>query len=182
MNISQIGSRYAKALYLLGVEKNTINKIYTDIQHLIKSIGESEELIIFLTNPSIKPSKKKEIIDTIFHATYSPDTLAFIHLVIKKNREKNLSDICRAFISLYRKENNISLAKITTSVKIDNSLIKSISSTIEKQINKKLEVESLVDPAILGGIMIQLDDSLYDASISKSLQKIRESLQKTEII
>lgn len=181
MNYSQIGARYAKALYLLGNERNKLELLYTDMKHLGTTIQEADGFQFFLTNPSIKPSLKKETLTTLFQDSYTAETLSFIHLVISNGREKYLKDICRSFASLYRKKNQIARVSLTTTEPMDSTLLEEFREILGKQINKKIELDNQVDSQILGGALIKLDDYLYDASFVRKLKHIKTTLLKTDI-
>ena len=89
--------------------------------------------------------------------------------------------IAKVFIEQYNILNNIMQATVKTAQVIDDKLKEEIKLFIEKYMGKKVELKSIVDPKLIGGLMIQMDDKLFDASISGKLNQLKQDLLNTYI-
>ncbi|HKI90284.1 MAG TPA: ATP synthase F1 subunit delta, partial [Draconibacterium sp.] len=89
--------------------------------------------------------------------------------------------ICRNYLALTRKNQNIKLSQLTTATEIDSKTIEKIKSTIEKELNAKVELTANVKPDIIGGLILRMEDKQFDASVATQLKKMRQQLQETEI-
>ena len=89
--------------------------------------------------------------------------------------------IAKVFIEQYNVLNNIMQATVKTAQVIDDKLKEEIKLFIEKYMGKKVELKSIVDPKLIGGLMIQMDDKLFDASISGKLNQLKQDLLNTYI-
>jgi len=176
MDQSAITVRYAKAFFSLAKEKNNLNQLKNDVELVSTVCRESVDFIHLLENPVIKQSKKEEIISLIFSDKINRFTLDFLHLVIRKKREAHIPAICRYFLSLARKDQNIQSAVLTTATKTDPETIEKIIAQIEKEMKVKIELSTQIKPEIIGGMILRLDDKQYDASIATQLKKIRQNL------
>ncbi len=181
MDISAIRVRYAKAFFLLAQEKNRLETLKTDIEKVLDTYTHSAEFVHMLESPVISTSKKAELITQIFKAEVNSITLNFLLLILQNNREEYIPGICHNFLELIRKDQNIKLATLITATDIEPKTIGKIKSLLEKQLKATVELTSQIDPEIIGGLILRIDDKQYDASITTKLKKIKQELLETEL-
>jgi len=181
MDQSAITVRYAKAFFTLAKEKNLLQELKTDIELVSGICRESTDFILLLESPVVKTSKKNEILSLIFKEKVNPLTLRFLQLITQNKREVHIPGICRNFLGFTRKDQNIQSAVITTATEINPETIAKMVALLEKELNAKIELSGKINPNIIGGIILRLDDKQYDASVATQLKKIKQSLLVTEI-
>lgn len=175
MNDSLIAVRYSKALFEIAGEKKLIDKVSGDML-LISEIFRAHEAREFLINPVIPPSKKISILQKMFSGNIEEITMSLIDLLVKNGRESYLPGIARAFIHSTKKSKGITEAVLTTAVNVDAGVKKQITELISQVFSTKVELDEVVDPAIIGGFVLRVEDSLIDASVSNKLRKVRKEL------
>lgn len=176
MNESKISVRYAKALFSLVKEENTLEKHKQDMELLYQCIREVPELQYVIQSPVIRSSEKIRLFGEIFRESMSPLSLSFIRLVLENRREEGLEGIARYFLTLIRAEQGIRSADLTTAKPVDDALRQSISALIAKKFNTKVDLHEAVDPAIIGGFVLKVGDQQIDASIASKLKRIKREL------
>jgi F-type H+-transporting ATPase subunit delta len=176
MNNSLITVRYARALFQLSEEYKIQDSVRKDIEELLAIIAGSPEFKFMLESPMIKGSEKSRLIDEIFINKIQALTLKFFHLLIENKREHFMPDICRNFITEYKQKLGIKEASITTAKVLDDETKKQIYNYIASKFNIKIELEEKVDPAIIGGFILRLEDEQVNASIRSQLNKIKREL------
>lgn len=181
MDHSAISVRYAKAFFALAKEKNTLEALKADIEQISGVCANSKEFILLLESPIIQTSKKLDLIDSIFKGKVDGLTLKFLHLITKNKRENHIPGICRNFLQLARKDQNIRSAIVTTATEIDQATSGKIKSLMEKELNAKVELTAQIDPEIIGGMVLRFDDKQYDASVATQLKKIKQQLLQSEL-
>lgn len=181
MSELRVSGRYAKSIIDLSLEKNILDVIHADMLAFKKAVKETPALLNLLKNPIVHGDKKFVVLKQIFAASFNPMTISFFDIIIRKNREYYLLDIANAFIEQYNQINKITTAHIKTAVPISDEVRKELNSFIEKETGKKVILESSVDPSIIGGLIIQMEDKLFDASISGKLKKAKQELLNTYI-
>jgi F-type H+-transporting ATPase subunit delta len=181
MDNSRIGIRYAKALFMSANEKGLINEIYKNIIEVVGIFQSSKDLSIALQNPVIKPSAKKKVIETLFAKNVNTLVIQLIHLMIDNKRELFILDTLKCFVQLYRKEKNIRAVTLTTAIPIDNIIENEIITAIKKHFNAEVELDKVINPSIIGGFILRIDDVQYDTSALSQLHKIKRQLLTSEI-
>lgn len=181
MNESIITSRYAKALFSSAKEKEILDRLKTDIESVLTVCNQSVEFILFLESPVVKTSKKIKLLSEVFSGTIHKLTLRFLVLITENKRESYIPGICRNFLDLLRKDSGIKTAVMTTATQLSAETIEKARLILEKDLVSKIELTGKVNPDIIGGIILRVDDKQLDASLATQLKKIKTIFLETEI-
>jgi F-type H+-transporting ATPase subunit delta len=176
MNDSKISVRYSRAIFQSALEKKILDKVYQDMIFIseICKIAETKE---FLHSPIIVPSKKETIFHKMLGGNVEDITLSLIDLIVKNGRESFIPAIARVFIHETKKYKGITESVLTTAVTVDDNVKKKITDLISDVFKTKVELKENIDPDIVGGFILQIDDNYIDASIKNKLRKIRKELK-----
>ncbi len=167
--------RYAKALFELATDQ--LDMVQNDMQLVKKTFEENPKLVKVVKDPTIGASKKLNIINTIFDNKVSKETQKLINLLGQKDRLSLLRDIASAFNELYKNSKGIKEATVITAVPLSDTLKDNILKKIKELTGSQhIKLTNIVDPKIIGGFILNMDDLRYDASISGKLVKIKSKL------
>jgi F-type H+-transporting ATPase subunit delta len=177
MNQSKVGVRYAKALFLTASEKGITELVHNDVMLIDSAMKESLAFEAYLSNPVNKPSAKVRFINQIFgEGRVQPVTLNFLNLIIQNNRAFHLPDILRYFIHLYRKQKGIKPAVFTLATAPDAEIKNRITEVLKSIYNAEIDLQIAVDPSLIGGFVLRVEDNQYDASVSSALKRMKTKL------
>jgi len=182
MNQAPAAHRYAKSLIKLAEEKNSLEAIFNDMVLISNTVGESRDLNILLNSPVVKTDKKQEILALIFGKSVSDLTKAFLALISSRKREALIGDIASAFIDQYKIIKKIVVTEITSAVKLDDSQKKKIVALLDAPEGSSVEIVETINPDILGGFIVRVDDKQIDASISSTLDQLKQEFSKNPYI
>ena len=177
MSHSRITSRYAKSLLNLSISENCIDRIKDDM-NLLSSLCKNKDLRLLLKSPIIQSDKKSIIINKIFNDKLNKVSLKFINIIIKKRREGYLQGIAESFIIQYRLYKNIKSAVIKTPYELDLDSRNLILDFISTKDGSKVEIEELIDPNLIGGAIITIEDKQLDISVSSKIKELKKSFSK----
>lgn len=175
----RLASRYAKALLDLAVEQNAVDTTLQDIQMLDAICKQSSDFANMLRSPIIKADKKQDIINAVIGSKLQPITQGFLKLMISKGRESNMPEIASAFINQYKGMKNIKTVKLTSATPLSDVVKQTIINKIATPMhNGQIEVTEVINPDIIGGFILQMDDKLVDASVRRDLNDVKAQFQK----
>lgn len=179
MSISRIAGRYAKSVLDLAQEQNSLETVREDMLAFAKATKE-RDLYLLLKSPIIPGGKKKTILTSIFDGKVDKLTMAFFNIVLTKGRESYLPEIADAFEDQYRELKGITSVKLTTATPLSEEVLNTIKAKLEgsDQTNSSIEIETAVNPDLIGGFMFEFGDRLYDASVAHRLAKIKKEFAK----
>ncbi len=174
MSVYRISYRYANSLILLAEEKNIFEKISADADLVFNTLNGSKELRAVLKSPVVKIEIKKSVVEKIFEKKISSETLSFINFVLEKNREDILFDIFKEFLALVDKKNGVVKARVVSAVDLNDVLKQKMVDDLEKKTNKKVSASYSVDANVIGGFIVRIEDTVYDASVKHQLSLLRK--------
>lgn len=179
----RLASRYAKSLLDLAVEKGQPEQANSDMLYLQQLTNSSREFLNILRSPIIAADKKQSIIDAVTAGKIGELTAAFTKLLVSKGREGELPEIATAFIQQYKNKKGIHTVKLTTATAISDDVKSSIVAQVKKTSDmQNIELETIIDPAIIGGFVLQAGDKLVDASIAYDLKEISKNFESNDFI
>jgi len=129
-----------------------------------------------LLDPSLPNPEKKKIILTACGGIVPSSLGKMIDLILKNEREESIQYIALRYIDRYREKFHIQHGKLITAVEMDSETHKRLIIRIEKVVGGEIELEPIVDPAIMGGFVLHLGDYRWDASIAGELTRIRKRI------
>jgi F-type H+-transporting ATPase subunit delta len=179
----RLAARYAKSLIDLANERNQVEPVYNDMLFLQAVCRESRDFLMLLRSPVVKADKKNTIVDAVTKGKISELTTAFSRLLINKGRESYLPEVIVSFIDQYKRQKGIHTIKLTTAVPVTEDVKKQIIGQVQKQTNlSNIELKATVNEDIIGGFVLELGDTLVDASIAYDLNKIKAQFMNNDFI
>jgi F-type H+-transporting ATPase subunit delta len=172
-----IARRYAKALLEIGIAQQTYDALGKEVERAADTLRSSPELRHALENPIFSLEKRKLIMDELTRRLALSKTVrSFIMILLDKGRIARLPDISRVYRTLVDEHAGRVRATVTSARPLDPMLETRLKSALEKSSGKVVIFEKREDPAILGGLVTQLGDTVYDGSVRTQLQQLREEL------
>jgi len=181
MRQNRVAKPYAKALFDLAVENKSLDAVFNDVTLMLSVYRESKELQVFLSSPVIKEEKKNEVLQNLFAAKVSKETISFLTILFKKSREYILGAICEAFIELYNHSKGIVVANVTAATKLTEAQKASIIKYFKLgnvSINE-IQIVEKIDPSILGGFIATVNNLQIDRSVKSQLSKVKKAFETT---
>jgi F-type H+-transporting ATPase subunit delta len=183
MRQTKVAYRYAKALFELAVQTAKVEEVRNDLI-LVRDV-KHKDLSNLLVSPVVAGEKKISIFNAIFSKHIQPLTISFFKLIFGKGRSIAIYPIIDSFEEMYREHKGIKLVELTTAIPASDEVkatVKKMLSENKMLIGKTIEFKEKTDPSILGGIIVQVDDKLFDASIKHDLQFIKRQFIKNMYI
>jgi len=174
--LSRVAKRYAKALFQLGVEEKKLEQLENDLTQLGKILDESEDFRLFIANPLIGESEKAKILAELFKGKLSAAGYNFLQLLTSKKRSSLLPDAIEQFRLLLHQHRHILKGELVSVVELSDTQVGKIKDSVEKMTGKTVIFDKRLDPSIIGGFIVKVEDIIIDNSIRFQLNKLRERL------
>lgn len=183
MSVKRIAGRYAKSLLDLAVEQGKVDAVKDDLTHFVEAL-ENRDLYLLVKSPIVSTDKKQSIFKEIFGKSYGELTNAFFNIIMRKGREAYLPEIASEFLAMYNAHKGITAVTIKTATVLSDVAMADIKAKLlESSITADdLEVETVVDPDLIGGFVLQIGDNLYDASIAHKLDALRKTFKDNSYV
>lgn len=183
MSVTRIASRYAKSLLDLAVESNKVDAVVKDMTYFGEAV-KNRDLHLLIKSPIITGSKKEQIFKTLFGDKFDDLTQKFFSIAIRKGREQYLTDIAEAFDAQYKQMKGITEVVLTTAVPMEEAALSAVKEQLTKssQTAQAVDLETEVNPDIIGGFVLKIGDKLYDASVAQKLKNLKKEISNNDYI
>lgn len=167
--------RYAKAILDLANSKGVAEAVNNDMKSIASAIETNTELSTFIQNPTAKVEVKESALLEVF-ADVNGVTKGLFHLLFENKRFEILEAIALEYKNLFDESNGVEVAKVTTAIPMDAALEAKVLAKVATLSDKKITIENIVDPSIIGGFILRIGDQQYNASVANRLQVLKREL------
>lgn len=174
--MSRVAKRYSRALFQLALEEKKLEEVENDFIQIEDLSHESDEFKNFISNPLISEIEKAEIMAELFKDKLSDIGYNFLQLLTNKKRSSLLPDVIEEFQLMILQHRNILQGELVSVVDLSDTQIEKIKANIEKLTGKSVLFDMRLDPSIIGGFIVKVEDMIIDNSIRFQLNKLRERL------
>ena len=172
--MTEIAKEYGTALFMLACEENE-KKAYAEALMMIKdTFCEYPQYIELLSSPSISLNERLSVIDKAFSNTVPEYVLYYLKLLCEKGRITYFLESVEEYKALLDASEHISNARITSAVELTETEKEKLIDKLELINKGKVAAEYFVDPALLGGLIVEVDGKIMDGSLRHRLQEVKE--------
>lgn len=182
MRVSELGNRYAKALFDLATENKTQEKVFSDLRVLEKVIVEDKEIFAYLTSATVRPEDKQKVIKkAVANSGLNADVENMLDLIASRGRLSIFSELTHAFQAQIDSANGVARGVVRSASILGPDERKQIESKVETAIKKKVIMTYKVDADLIGGLVAQVGSFTFDDSIEAHLRKIHDDLNRRTV-
>lgn len=178
MRTVRSAQRYAKALLEIAIEQKAEDQVKADMETLLSGLNQSKELRSMMLSPVVKADQKERIIQRIFGEHVSELTMRFIQLLTRKHREMFLREMAAAYESAWRVHKGIKQLQITSAHPLTEAQRTEMIAKAKEWAKSEIEIEERINPELIGGFVMRLDDKQIDASVAHQIKELRSSFSQ----
>ena len=170
--------RYAQAMFQLARERQQADRWQSDIEAMAEAVGNAGVLSV-LENPAVSQQEKDRLFERAAGGI-DPMVVNLVKLLISRGSIRLLGKIAAEYSKALDEEHGVISGNVITAVPLDEEEKKKISENIGGLINKTVELESAVEPDILGGVVVRVGGKLLDGSTRSKLSALKRQLVSGE--
>jgi F-type H+-transporting ATPase subunit delta len=168
---TDVGARYAQALFDLALETKALDAVEADLKSLKAAREESADLRRVLDSPAYTAEDKGKVLTALgAEAKFDKATRNFLGVLAANRRASALPAVIAAFARLSAAHRGVVAAEVTTAVKL--------TAAQAKALGQEPEITTRVDPTILGGLKVKVGSRLFDASLRSKLDSLKFALKR----
>lgn len=176
---TDVGARYAQALFELAKAEGLLAQVDSDLKSFKAMRRDSADLNRLLGSPAYGAEDKMKALMALAKAAgFSDTTRKFLGLMAQNRRAGAIGPAIAAFEALAAAERGVVSAEVVTAVKLTPAQEKGLMAALRQALGKDPEIETQVDPSILGGLKVRVGSRLYDASLRSKLDSLRFALKR----
>ena len=169
--------QYANALADIALAQKAAEPTAKQLNAFGAAYAESAELRTFLASPAVTVEAKHAVIEKITARLGASKIVRNFLFVIADHRRTHLiPEIVAALQQILRQRQGVAEAEISSAVELSAAQKKELAATLAQLTGKKIETKYSLDPALLGGVVVRIGDTIYDGSLRSRLNEMRARL------
>jgi len=175
--MEEIAEVYARALFDVAKDQDKLDEIHEQLGAFADAVGENLDMARFFFSPYFSTEDKK---DALLKAIQGADDamMNFLEALIERHRMPVIFRIRARFDEFWENERKLLPVEVTSAVELDPDTIAGIGKSIEKQVDRQVQLSSRVDPDIIGGVVLRVGNFILDASIRHRLEQLRKQVAR----
>jgi F-type H+-transporting ATPase subunit delta len=171
--------RYAKALFALARETQRVTEMRAEVARLGAVLAESEELRAVLLQPLHPAPQRRAVLAAVAaRLEASPLLRNFLSFLVDQRRLVDWAEIEAEYGRLADAAAGLTHARVTSAAPLSDAQRERLQRVLEQRSGGRVELEVAVDPALVGGVVAQVGDLVYDGSLRTQLRQLRASLAR----
>ena len=175
--MKEITLRYATALFSLKKDENQLIDSQKEIKELLKVLIENPDFLMLLDSSYKEFDEKEAIIDKVFKSL-DEEVRNFIKIVVRNHRANYLIDIFEGFNSLVNEYRGVLEGLVYSTEPLTEAQLDNLNQKISEVEHRETELRNIIDPTLIGGVKVVINDHIYDGSIKHHIENMKLSLSK----
>ncbi len=171
-----IVTRYARALLQLANKQQKAEPIRQELNGLGEVLKASSAFSALIGDPAVSEATRASLLQRTFNGRVSPVMSNFLGLLNSKGRLGLLPDIIKAYGDLLEDQLGNVEVDVTVAQKLSPEQLEQVRQRVSKAIGRNAVIHEYVDEAIIGGLVLRVQDKLIDASVRYQLESMRKQL------
>lgn len=174
--MTEQAKRYGGSLFELAAEENLDERILEELDGAVSCFADNEPYFRLLALPSLSHATRRELLDQAFGGQVHPYVVNFLKVLCDEGLLRELSGCAQAYRERYNQAHGILQVRAASAVALDGETRARLTAKLEQVTGKKIELNVTVDPALLGGIRLDMDGMRLDGTVRARLDGIRAGL------
>ena len=176
--MASMAGRYAAALFELAKEERQLPRVEADLAAFRAMLNASEDLRRLVRSPVISAEDQAKALGAILgRAGSSPLTANFFKLIARNRRLFAVGDMIRDFRALLARERGEVEADVASAHPLSPGQLNALKDALRVQIGKDVQVNTRVDPALLGGLVVKVGSRMIDSSLRTKLNNLKVAMK-----
>lgn len=154
----------------------SVEQVDSDLAAIVEALKANADLNRLWMHPVVSADDKKQIVRDLFAGKAHPMTLNLLQLLFDKKRGMLITQVQKAFRERFNALRRRATVKVTSALPLDSGLEEALRHQIATQLQKDIQMETAVDPSLIGGVILQIEDQVIDNSLRGRLQALSHSM------
>lgn len=166
---------YARALLDVVNAEGDAERLSDELVRVAQAFAESEELQGALSDTLLPFEKKQAIVSDLIGSRASAVTVSLVNMLVGVNRVKDLAPITKRMTAMAAESEGHVLAEVKSAIELDAATRERLVARLNEVTGKEVKLHVVIDPSVVGGLVAQVEDTLFDGSVRSRLLELREA-------
>ncbi len=176
-----LARRYARALFQAALNQDIAGQLQEDINSYLELDKKDSSLADFLLSPQMLTSDKIALAHKALDGRVQNLFIDLLLFLVDKKRFDHVIEIFEAYTAIHEEHCGILNAKVVSAIPVNDNQEAALRTMLERETNKEIRLTKVVDPSIIGGLVVYLGDKVIDGSVKYQLESYRKTLRQAKV-
>jgi len=167
---------YARGLFEIARAEGTIDEVEDELFRFARTYESSDQLRNALTDEQIPASKRQAIVEDLLGNKVTSTTTQLISMVVGSGRSRDLPAIVDKLVARASSAKNLELAEVRSAVPLTPDQETRLAAALANATGKEVNLKVVVDPAVLGGLVATVGDTVIDGTVRTRIEQLKSRL------
>lgn len=168
---------YAAAAFELARAEGVLPRVEAELYAIARGLEQAPELRQAFTDPRLPADRKQGILEDLLGGRATEVTVNLIGLIVAQGRGGDLPAIADRLAQRAAAAEGKEVAEVRSAIPLDDDTVRRLAAALERQVGRPVEIKTVVDPSVVGGVVARIGDTVIDGSIRRRLESLRQALQ-----
>ena len=171
---------YARALFEVAAERGVLDAVREQLGQFVDALSANRQLEIFFVSPYFSTTEKKDGLSRMVEGA-DETFMRFLETLVERQRMPELFHIKERYEQMWEAEMRLLPVEVTSAVALDEATVRSIGERIGSGTGNRIQLTTVVDPDILGGVVLRVGNTILDGSIRSTLNQLRKQVAQARM-
>jgi F-type H+-transporting ATPase subunit delta len=166
---------YAEAFFSVITAEGSVNEAQDELFRFARIIEGNDDLYTTLSDQHLPAARRQQIVEDLLDGRAFPSTVGLVSLVVAAGRVRDLPTIVDRLLVRTASLTNRTVAEVHSAVELTDEQRKRLGEALKKATGHDVDIVVVIDPAVIGGVVTQIGDTVIDGSIRHRLAQLKES-------
>lgn len=172
-----LAKRYSDALTQVAQEREQLDTVHSDLMTVVESLDSVSVMKNFLSHPVVPFNEKKDMVKSVFEGRLQECSMNLLFILLEKNKISLINNIFYCYEESMDEAKNVLKVGVVSAVDVDEDLKNKLKEKLENKLKKNVKFEFEVDPEIIAGMVLKIQDKVIDGSMAAKLQGFKKSIR-----
>ncbi len=174
--MSDTARGYAQALFRIAQAEGVLEQVEDELFRFARTLETETRLREALTDIALPPEHRAKMVDELLGGKASPHAINIVSFLVQQGRARDLPTIIDSLVQLAAAERRKAVAEVRTAVQLDEQERDRLVEAINRATGKQVDLKVIVDPGVLGGLLVRVGDEVFDGTVRRRLELAKERI------
>jgi F-type H+-transporting ATPase subunit delta len=167
---------YARAILDIAAVEGYSSETEDQLFRFARTLEANDNLRSALSDRTLPVDRRLAVVEELLAGKALPVTVAMVSMIVAVGRGNDLPAIVDRFVELSADERRHEVAEVRSAVALTDTQVQQLAAALSRATGKHVEVKTVVDPSVLGGVVARIGDTVIDGSVRRRLNQLEETI------
>jgi F-type H+-transporting ATPase subunit delta len=167
---------YAKAILEIAAAEGLSSETEDEMFRFARTFEANDDLRSALSDRSLPVERRLAVVEQLLGGKALPVSVSMVSMIVAVGRANDLPAIVDRFVEMSTEERSHEVAEVRSAVPLTDTQVQQLAAALSRATGKQVEVKTVVDPSVMGGVVARIGDTVIDGTVRRRLNQLEETI------